>query len=1210
MKLNKFFFASIITFIILCFSSCDLLNPPQEEEVVTVESISVGSEPYKNTYDITAQEVFNSNGLIINVAYSDGTIKESKKYTLSLEDGTFIYNGFKFEKKYVGQLKIIVKFKEGEQDFETSFYLTIEETVLNPQNPGDNTQDNPQDNTQDNTQEQDPYEGVPPEKQVKDIVVHAEPKKYAEGESLNLEEMDVLVQRGTGYWNYIEDYTISIVNKTTGQVLSSTKKLPLGEYTVVIIYDDGIKVWKTDYSITVTKPYDIDEFSYSTNNGKATIGGFKGKKTTQTETHEEETYDFDAPYETVYSQPEDFEYEFINGSETDIRITSIKPERRYLITDLTIPAKIGDYNVKEVSCDIALYEGEDDFKFGLNVRNLIIEEGVEGLVEGTVFWSWEKYQQFFDWVSPYLKKLVLPKGFSLKMKQFNYGTYDNYYFYIRGDQLEDLTLPSDLTVIKFGIACKKLQKLILPESVTEIEGELSLQGIKTEWRVPESVTEIKGGLWLNCQKITFPATLKKISCAISLPEAKEIVFEGETELAGGFEGGLYIPKIEELTVTGTINAKVFDSRGYDDVSLKKIIFKKNAQVQSGYYFSSNAFSSNNLEELVIDRPDAQEVLIGGFSDCQNLKKITINTSSNAKIKVDNDAFKNCTSLETIEWSSPYVSFGENSFAGCTNLRQMTFPNTETVTYERVSETELRNPWSGGGILHEGSFEIGPYAFYKTAIKEFTFQSGILYKLYENAFAGCSLENLTFEDGCSVISEDGGHSLDAVVDPRYIVSVGVYDYIIDTCADVFDANNIIKEIDISKAHYVSVNFNNFTALTTLCVGNSAYLLGELNNCENLKTISLGSQGLFIPGAMRNCVKLEEIYYRGPDSTYYSFEREPFTGCSALKKITMDSCYISSYFMGKEGFDIPFELKLINCEYYDYAFYKCSGLTKVTGEIKNPPVGIFAGCNNLKEISFTGKVGREAFKDCTSLEKVIYTLYDSHSGIIEAESLSNCINLKTVLIEDDEEEDSDYDNSLTFGAHCFYNCNNITTFNISDSIETIVFENNSFDGNDNILKLIKNRLQDITDEQWVLAFPNTSAVIDSLNLIYNFVNISGLGIKNLIIPIPVYKEVRYREYSEWVIANVYDHGYSLIPAGFAENNKYLETVVLDSDIEARAFKGCSSLTTVTIGDTTFHVAKPDSFENCPKLKKIIVPQEYYEQYKTSPRWKNYWDLICTE
>ena len=91
---------------------------------------------------------------------------------------------------------------------------------------------------------------------------------------------------------------------------------------------------------------------------------------------------------------------------------------------------------------------------------------------------------------------------------------------------------------------------------------------------------------------------------------------------------------------------------------------------------------------------------------------------------------------------------------------------------------------------------------------------------------------------------------------------------------------------------------------------------------------------------------------------------------------------------------------------------------------------------------------------------------------------------------------------------------------------------------------------------------------------------------------------------------ESGYSFIPTSFAENNTTLQTVTLDSDIEAKAFKGCSSLKTVTLGDTTFHSVKADSFADCPNLTKIIVPQEYYEQYKTSPRWKNYWDLICTE
>lgn len=1150
MKLNKFFFASIITFIILCFSSCDLLNPPQEEEVVTIENISVASVPYKNTYDITAQEAFNSDGLIINVAYSDGTIKESKKFTLSLEDGTFIYNGFKFEKKHVGQLKILVKIKEDEQDFETSFYLSIEETVVNPQNPQDDPQDNPQDNTQDNPQESDPYEGVPPEKQVKDIVVNAEPKKYAEGESLNLEEMDVLVQRGTGYWNYIEDYTISIVNKTTGQILSSTKKLPLGEYTVVITYDDGIKVWKTDYSITVTKPYDIDEFSYSTNNGKATIGGFKGKKTTQTESQEEETYDFDAPYETVYSQPEDFEYEFINGSETDIRITAIKPEKRYLITDLTIPAKIGDYNVKEVSCDIALYEGEDEFKFGLNVRNLIIEEGVEGLVEGTVFWSWEKYQQFFDWVSPYLKKLVLPKGFSLKMKQFNYGTYDNYYFYIRGDQLEDLTLPSDLTVINFDIGCNKLKELIIPSTVTIITSTIRIP-VK-ELIIPESVNSIYGGVFI-------------------LPEAEKFIFEGKTKLYDNSDHGYYVyldlPKVTELTFTGEI--EVFTPFISECSSLKKIVFSSTAVIKKAN------FRCENLEEVEsnIVRYNTD---IFGFDNCTNLKKITINTGDEKIGVFSIGGFRNCTSLESLEIPENIGLLYIGSFEGCTNLKELIIKKTP-------NSTEVKN--FGENSYYYKSLNpdcrISGNAFTGTAIKEFVFEEGLIYNIGENAFEGSSIEKLIFNKNC----------------------------IVEGFA-AFGNDNKVSEIDVSNALFVSMDFSNCSALKTINVGNCAFF-GSLDNCVNLKTISLGDDGYFKPYSMQNCSSLQEIVIRGT-SPWDSLYEEAFKGCDSVKKIKFQECVLPCYAFGKEGCDNVFELEMENALFDDYSFYKCRGLTKLelAGDYdsKNSKF-VFAECSNLQEVKLVGNVGPGEFKDCKSLEKVTVT---EALGFYN-DCFSNCTKLKTVIIDNDHE-------TLSFKSHCFYNCNSITTFTLPDWIYdneydydySSFFDDNSFDGNENILNIMKKKNYDFNDVKYLPVFPNTSLVYecDDLILKENFTTIARLKVKNLTIPVPVYKKVRYKKFSEEVIATVYDHGYSLIPAGFAENNKYLETVVLDSDIEARAFKGCSSLTTVTIGDTTFHVAKPDSFENCPKLKKIIVPQEYYEQYKTSPRWENYWDLICTE
>lgn len=126
-------------------------------------------------------------------------------------------------------------------------------------------------------------------------------------------------------------------------------------------------------------------------------------------------------------------------------------------------------------------------------------------------------------------------------------------------------------------------------------------------------------------------------------------------------------------------------------------------------------------------------------------------------------------------------------------------------------------------------------------------------------------------------------------------------------------------------------------------------------------------------------------------------------------------------------------------------------------------------------------------------------------------------------------------------------------------------------------------------WLLAFQNTSFLLEDLTVEYSWTNISGISAKNIFIPRSLYY---------------------FIPRGFAENNKFIQTVTLDCDIEARAFKGCSSLTTVILEDTTFHSVRSDSFADCPNLSKIIVPARFFEQYKTSSKWKLYRDLICTE
>lgn len=1047
---------------------------------------------------------------------------------------------------------------------------------------------------QDKNNPQNPPEEIPPEEQFKGLQLKTYPSKttYTEGEKLDLTGIEIYYYDGN--WDthpFTQEYTVKLYNKDTEEYFDLDAKLKAGSYSVEIIYNDGNTDWTTNFMITVVCVTDISEFSYKETEGGIVIGGFKGKEIKDSE--EDTLYDYDAPYETVYSEPSDFIYELIEGSETDVRIVSVNPDKCKIITDMTIPAHIDGYNVKEISCDAFIktkgeYEYEEFSTYKTAVRNLEIEEGVERFVYGSFWQDCYSYTSFFFYQFPYLKKLILPKGFNLYLsKEFEdkfKGSEDayeerrssNYTFHLTCHGLEEIQLPSDLKKIDFSINFDRLKKLVIPASV-------------------EKIQYYSGESWF-------------------LENCEEIVFEGTTNISVR----LWIPKIKELTFTGDVSVELVNAP-----ALERVIFTGNAKGVIGADFSDKQYAPNKLEEIIIDEPENDEVYIGGgykpyytsygdytvtagFKDLKSLKKVTLNLKEDAKVIIGEQAFKNCTSLEEIALTNHVVEvnkqafmnctalksvkfaqscqlkIGESSFHGCTALENISFPQLSTG-YEPIWLYELERHIRGDIMINTNAFYNVP------AINEFTFKKDMSYDLEKGAFFGCDIKNLTFEENCEVFG--AVEYVDAWT--RETDKSTSHEYIVEA-VDVFDANSSIKEIDISVANKVyDLKFDNFTALQKFTVGNSSFIGGSLKNCTSLQTIDVGENACFLPSSLQGCSSLQSVTLQS-NSVYAhisSYQYYPESGgtpseilsdCDSLRSVTFKNLKTPPYVFGKDGRDTECDLIFDNVVIGDYSFYKCNFITSVN------PVAIsgdycLAECKNLKQVTTINISGEGIFKDCVNLESVT----TDWSNAFETNCFYNCKNLKSVTSTVAKDSLERY--IFTFGENCFYNCNKLENLDFISQIEYFILAENCFNGNESVLQIFKAKNIPMEGLIWLLAFQNTSFLLEDLTVEYSWTNISGISAKNIFIPRSLYY---------------------FIPRGFAENNKFIQTVTLDCDIEARAFKGCSSLTTVILGDTTFHSVCSDSFAYCPNLSKIIVPARFFEQYKTSSKWELYRDLICTE
>lgn len=145
-------------------------------------------------------------------------------------------------------------------------------------------------------------------------------------------------------------------------------------------------------------------------------------------------------------------------------------------------------------------------------------------------------------------------------------------------------------------------------------------------------------------------------------------------------------------------------------TLKRIIINQNTK------YVDLSFCSN-LE--IADIPES--VTVKSFSGCEKLRTVKIPPV----IKdIPSEYFNHCTSLESVEFSSPVVSIGRSAFRGCNSLTKISIP--------------------------EGCKEIGWNCFTECKNLEEVILPSTLEIIWWDAFKGCSkLKNLRIPKGCTV-----------------------------------------------------------------------------------------------------------------------------------------------------------------------------------------------------------------------------------------------------------------------------------------------------------------------------------------------------------------------------------------------------------------------------------------------------------------------------
>ena len=614
----------------------------------------------------------------------------------------------------------------------------------------------------------------------------------------------------------------------------------------------------------------------------------------------------------------------------------------------------------------------------------------------------------------------------------------------------------------------------------------------------------------------------------------------------------------------------------------KMFLPSSLRITEEDYINYFCIGLHYLQELSIDftnfdKAHYWETKQKDFLYCPNLKKITIRFSSNNDDHLNNYSI----GIRNGEWLFGGTSIEEINFA---------FNDEEFIPSEYKNKPGISLIWEAGSFenvktLKKVTFPencdilIGEGAFANSSIETFVFPKNSKVCIWGiEAFKNCkNLASVIFEEGCEIETNNVSKSFEGSL-----------------------WSQTVTKLDLSVWDECRLDFSNFTALQEVVVGSSKVYC-NFAGCNNLTTITMNDDAIFLPyslaeTALTSVVIQGENYNDtcgGYDVRYdIDYEIESglhpglFTNCQNLTDLTVKNCRIPPYLFGLNGTDnsnITFNYD--NISFGKYAFYKCAFLKEFD---MNKVMSIsnsgyqFAYCENLEKVTvWSTKIENE------------YTEVEGYSYGLEKGMFYNCTNLKTVI--------SDYA-IFEFPKECFYNCynlENITLPNTTNSCKVgfneffgkytykkLTYEDDSFYGASKIAKKVLDN--DLVIYNFPFAFKNATYCIDDLKLTdVSVIDFSEIAVKNL------------------TIADVFYY----IPENFALGNPYLETVTLDGDIEYAAFKDCTALNTVIIGDKTFHVVRNNSFDGCIALEKIIVPAEFYEQYITAKCWKPYRDLIIS-
>ena len=545
-----------------------------------------------------------------------------------------------------------------------------------------------------------------------------------------------------------------------------------------------------------------------------------------------------------------------------------------------------------------------------------------------------------------------------------------------------------------GVKDKTVTSLVIPSYVTEINyGALNGCGSLTSLTIPfvgvggnNSSTEyhLFGAIFGTAAyeggyNVDFEASYNTYTYQIPI-SLKAVEITGKEIPSYAFSNCSNITEINLSGVSGSIGSKAF----YNCSSLEKVTLSEGVTEIGSYAFNKCI----SLTSITIPS-SVKQIYSYAFDGCLSLETASI---ANGIEDISSNAFSNCASLHTVTIGDSLKYIGSACFSGCYSLKNLTIPfigySNEYYYYNNTfgyifGTTSYTSSYAATQYYDDSN----SYTYYiPNSLENVTITkgNGNNYIPY-GAFYNCKLiKNITLPDTTTSIGNKAFYNCSALVAfelPKNVTNIG--DYAFYYCSALAEINIPATVTNIGEnAFYYCTALSKTIIDNTDAWFNITFENASSNPLYYTKSLYIGDEkvtSIEIPTTITQ-VKSYALYNCDVEKIVIPFGvtelgNYAFYNCVALKELVINAS------------------SLKDLETSNYTFYKCGTDENVDG------ISVTFGKNVTKVPAY-----------------LFYPSYDSAPNItsVTFENVSNC---KSV------------------GQYAFYNCKNLATCVLPDSIQTI-------------------------------------------------------------------------------------------------------------------------------------------------------------------------------